>query len=572
VTVEISGPGTTSVRALEFDAPKSTLGTLAPAGTSTIVGRVADAVSGASLPGMTVALNGRQADTVTDGAGYFRFAQLAAGTYTLRVQQPGYAPVTTAAVPVEDGRIVDDVVLEAGRHGSISGIVRDDAGDPVVGMPVLTLRRRVINFQPILMPGAGDKTNDLGQFTIENLPAGEYFLCACAGIGLPVDARLMRELGATAPGGPDFSRIVDHTVLVYPPTWFPGTTRGVDSPMLAVTHSDDRLGLDITMTGVTPRTVSGQVLDPTGSSTRPLRVYLVQEGDLEGAVGISQIDTTSFTADGRFRFTGVPQGDFIAVVAPADGKPGSTGSVSVSVGTSDVTDLVVPLGGDRVTVSGRLSFQGHAALPTGDTLKQSRVGLFPVKATTASLVGVASNGIGYGATPDQLGNFEITGVLPGDYVVSVGIPGSEWRNVETVMGSGRVSADGLLTVGDDGAWEVIITLTDTPRATLGVSATLGRYQAVNATRIVVFPATRAMWLEPHRYRDRFPSSFVGRDGTATFEQLPPGDYLVALIPQSEFELSISSLERWAATARPVTLRSGARTEITLSQKIPSPGR
>jgi hypothetical protein len=107
---------------------------------------------------------------------------------------------------------------------------------------------------------------------------------------------------------------------------------------------------------------------------------------------------------------------------------------------------------------------------------------------------------------------------------------------------------------------------------LGVSAPLGRYQAVNATRIVVFPATRAMWLEPHRYRDRFPSSFVGRDGTATFEQLPPGDYLVALIPQSEFELSISSLERWAATARPVTLRSGARTEITLSQKIPSPGR
>ena len=582
-TIEVAGPGTHTIRALVVnprvasgrpDLPPAVIDALAqrgqlpgmqqpPVGTSTISGRVVDIVSGASVPDVTVGLNGRLTEAVTDGAGHFRFTQLAAGTYTLRAQG-SIVPVSSAVVTVEDDGVVDDVVVDIGQHGSISGTVRDDAGDPVVGMPVVAFRRQVLNFQPILMERGGRHTDDLGRFQLTGLPPGDYYLCACAGGGLPMDPQLLRALGPTAPSAAELSRVVDETVFVYPPTWFPGVTRGIDSPILTVDYSDDRLGLDITMYGTTPKAVTGRVGQPADGSVRQMSVYMVQEGDLPGAFGVSQLTPTTFSADGRFRFTGVPAGSYVAVAAPADGQPGPSGSAPVVVNEADVLDVFVPLDGG-VSVTGRVAFRGSAALPDAELLKKARVSLGPLRFSTATIGDVVSRGVGYGATLNELGNFTIDGVRPGEYGVQVNISGSAWRTVESVLGGGQLNSDGILTVGPQGEAEVIVTMTDAPGATLTGEVTLGKYDAPTSMRVVVFPANRNLWTEPERHRARFPWAWVSRDRTFRLADVPPGEYLVALVSQLDFEMSVSKLERWADTARLVALNAGMTTEIALKK-------
>ncbi|MBF9238730.1 TonB-dependent receptor [Hymenobacter sp. BT683] len=69
--------------------------------TAILRGTVADSLSGQPLAGVSVGLEGQPGGTATDALGRFRFAGVAAGTYTLRVGALGYRnaaqPVTVAA-------------------------------------------------------------------------------------------------------------------------------------------------------------------------------------------------------------------------------------------------------------------------------------------------------------------------------------------------------------------------------------------------------------------------------------------------------------------------------------------
>ena len=52
--------------------------------------------------------------TLTDTAGFFRFRDIAAGTYKLQVKRSGYAPYTSGNIKVEAGKTVRyNIALEA---------------------------------------------------------------------------------------------------------------------------------------------------------------------------------------------------------------------------------------------------------------------------------------------------------------------------------------------------------------------------------------------------------------------------------------------------------------------------
>jgi len=82
---------------------------------STLQGTVADR-SGAVIPNSKVTLRNaltNQTRTIeTNEQGFFRAAQLAAGTYEVRVEQPGFAPYQHAPVPLSLGQTIHlDIVL-----------------------------------------------------------------------------------------------------------------------------------------------------------------------------------------------------------------------------------------------------------------------------------------------------------------------------------------------------------------------------------------------------------------------------------------------------------------------------
>jgi protocatechuate 3,4-dioxygenase beta subunit len=134
-----------------------------PAGSGLIAGRVVDATSNQPIAGVTVSLrslsgvtveaqvdaNGRvtrvtrppNPSVITDSQGRFAFSALPPGGYSVMPQRPGFTPTGSAFVELADAERKIDVPLVMGRRSSISGAVRDDVGDPVVGAVVMVFLR-----------------------------------------------------------------------------------------------------------------------------------------------------------------------------------------------------------------------------------------------------------------------------------------------------------------------------------------------------------------------------------------------------------------------------------------------
>jgi hypothetical protein len=163
------------------------------------------------------------------------------------------------------------------------------------------------------------------------------------------------------PDAADVSRLIDQTVRTLPPTFYPGRTRQSDSQIVTVDIGDDRAAMDITMYGVTPFAVTGRIVPSGGPPTQGVQIVLVQDGDMPGAIGVSEIQPVQVSADGRFRFAGVAPGTYSLLVLPTtQQRRGPNGYLPVTVVDRDVEDLVVTLG-NGLTLTGRVDSQAARA-------------------------------------------------------------------------------------------------------------------------------------------------------------------------------------------------------------------
>lgn len=536
-------------------------------GTASIIGQVVDERTRAPIADIGLTVQRTNTLLRTDASGYFRLQNIAAGEYASRVNDPNYTPTSAALVPVADGELASGIVLAAATLGGLSGVVRDAAGDPVVGMRVQAFRPQVTATIELLFPRGADVTDDLGAYAIGGLPPGDYLVCACAGDVPAIDPRLLTALGPTVPSADAVSRMVVETVSVFPPTWYPSAASGLHSPVIPVGYADLRAGLDVSMGTSRPRSVAGRVLHENNAPVGELTVRLVREGEIAGAAAISEITPVTVAPNGEFQFIGVPDGTYSAVAVqtrkqgPNPGAP--HGVTTVVVAGQDVTGVTVNLG-QGYPVRGVLRFDGPSP-PTPAQVARARVSVAPLRMTAAQLsaIGVAgTNSTRVDVAED--GRFTAEVIEPGDYLVMVTVPNTPWRYVTQVnSGDGSPPTERRLTVGAGGAADVSITVAALEMVRLTGTVELDRYDLPSFYRVVVFPFDKARWTDPAAYAGEVVSPFVSNTRTFTAPDLPPGDYLVALVPQSEFTLNAVALERWAQTATPVTLRAGQPTTLTL---------
>jgi len=175
-------------------------------GTAVVAGRVMDQVSGRPVGGAVVTIvqaltaprpgasgapaspppaPARRAVAVTNDEGRFVFRDLPEGSYAISSGYPGLAPGAygrrrpgglSRNLTVAEGARVNDVAIAMWKLGAISGMVRDDRGEPVVGIAIRALRK-VINGGRVefsFTDGGGEVTDDRGRYRMSGLAPGTY--------------------------------------------------------------------------------------------------------------------------------------------------------------------------------------------------------------------------------------------------------------------------------------------------------------------------------------------------------------------------------------------------------------
>ena len=144
-------------------------------GTAVVAGQVIDGSTGRPVGGavVTIALGAlppagsygfqplpaaqsRRGVAVANADGRFVFRDVPAGTFSLAAALDGYAAGASGrrrpggpsrTFTVADGARITDAVINVWRLASVSGMVRDDRGDPAVGIYV-TVMARVLDRWP----------------------------------------------------------------------------------------------------------------------------------------------------------------------------------------------------------------------------------------------------------------------------------------------------------------------------------------------------------------------------------------------------------------------------------------
>jgi hypothetical protein len=308
-----------------------------PAG---LAGRVIDGDTRAPVSGASVTIAGPRArhTVVTDDAGRFQFTQLPADRYRVSAEKMGYvvnpalAGVLTTLTDFAEG-----LELLLYRSSVISGQIADERGNPLAGVHVQALRRVAAGGRGTFgSQGPPPTTNDLGEFRVASLMAGDYIV-----MGVPRG----ESRGSTT--------------LV--PTYYPATAVADGAVVVHVRPGETAVGVNITMLSAPAYEISGVVVDEQGRPQAGAPVTLIVQ-NLQGQLS-AQVATRSVPAgkDGTFRFTGVAAGSYrVAAASPSSALPndppgaralagllgvvsGKTPLVDVDVRDASVSDLTLVL-------------------------------------------------------------------------------------------------------------------------------------------------------------------------------------------------------------------------------------
>jgi len=607
-------------------APPPPLPPPIPTGTGFISGQVIDSVSRKPIPEAIVRISGRfipaggraatgqgTGQVMTDAQGRFFFGSLPAGTVTVTADKTGYGPVggstelSVLQLTLADNDKMLDARIRLSKLAALSGMLRDAAGDPIVGTDVLVMSQNVVNGQLAWQPRGRARSDDRGIYRLGNLPAGDYITCACSRDPIPLDPILLTTLGseplqmmnvaARALSGGSDAITMDANTRTYAPTFHANTSSITRATKVTIAPGEDKTGVDINLEVVRGTRVSGAVVGAPGPiSATSLR--LVPAGDGGVTPDMFSVPPMLVQPDGRFDFAPVPPGQYRLVVVYRDtggrgggpsgaalslvggagrGAPAAPAEATMSARGGAPNEapplwaselLTVPEAGLRnVTVAlrrasvltGRMQWLGAAPQPPATMLQRAVVGVGPFNVQDV-LTSMAATSAGRFA-PDA--TFTVAGVVPGRYVLSPNaLPG--YPNLKSIVAGGQDITDMPLDVADKDVGEIVITFIDTPLAALTVTTNAATTSPpFDDAWLFVFPADREYWPNVASARRRYRAAPFSPKGNVALDGLPEGDYFVVVSTGSDFQnwQDPAHLEALSRKAQRVTLVDGDKRAV-----------
>jgi hypothetical protein len=604
-------------------------GSKGPVPGGAITGMVVDGSSGAAVAGAVVMLATdperpieAQTRQLTDDKGRFAFLDLPpAPAYVISASKHGYLPggygrEASSAEQLRPIRLagewVPNVRVVLWRPGSIGGIVRDEAGEPVVGVLVRAIARFRMAGRDQLAAGQMTVTDDRGGYRLSGLAPGRYVI-QVPSVQASIPAGIRYRPSSPIASDPDAALDIDDSsrlvigkyplpppplngrAMAYPMAFHPAGAAIAQATIIDLKYGDDRANADVSLTPVPAPRVSGTVEGPPEAMSS-LTLRLLPAG-LESLGQGAEVATALVGAGGQFTFLNVPAGtytidaplrisEFTTTIParvsfplppgrygwqrqmePIEGVPGLqfmstdfrggeganySGRATVTVDAADVHGVVIRLRANAA-MAGRIVAEADPAQPGSPMPANFTVVLDPAGGEASMDMPRPR------ANPPAGDDFTIAGIMPGSYWLRVQKPPG-WL-VKSVIWRGRDYAhEPFDAAASDDFSGVVVTVTNVvPELSGSVRGTDDLKP--DRTVVIVFPANRSQWQGAGVWPPGMKSAPVSSDGTFRITTVPAGDYFVAAIDRAHYSAwrdpdFLAGVERSGAR---VTLSWGVKT-------------
>ena len=448
---------------------------------------------------------------VTGADGLFRIENVIPGRYHLFAERSGLLDADKQRgrnegriLTLTSGQEVKDIQIRLLAAAVIRGRVTDEDGDPLPNAEVTALRQTFVAGHKHWEQAGAERTNDLGEYRIANLPAGNIFLS----VSPPPDFKALIESAGAAVH--DASAPEKPAPPTYQTTYYPGTTDRSQASAITL-HPADDFPADFSLTPSPSVMIRGSVVNLPPHTAASI---MLQSRDFSLMLNGAEIHK-----DGSFVIRDVSPGNYTILASVEGSSVPMTARQSLQVGSANVDGLrLSPQPG--ATVHGRLRFESKnpvrfdperifLTLQMVDAAEENETA--PVfRENFSNITHVAADG-----------SFQWTDVPAGNYYVHLmgdGAADGDWYMKSVLSGGREVNDSGIAVNGGD----VVLDLVASANGGMAEGVAVNSKGEPFANAIVVAVPEQRL-----RGRiDHFRKTVSDQTGRFSLRGLRPGDYTV----------------------------------------------